>query len=87
MEESFRWLILAVGAVLVLVGLDRVGLWMERRGWLYYRRVKPSSSSLGNALLELQSILEPSKQHVIEARLEEHDEQADSGDPPKAGKN
>ena len=87
MQGNFRWLILTVGALLILVGLDRVGLWMERRGWLYYRRVKPSSSSLGNAFLELQSILEPSKQHVIEVRLEDHDEEADSGDPPKAGKN
>ena len=87
MEESFRWLILVAGAVLILLGLDRVALWMEGRGWLYYRRVKPTSNNLGNAFLELQSLLEPGKRHIIEAKLEEHDERADSGDPPEAGRN
>ena len=85
MEEGFRWVLVAIGTALVLWGLDRMCLWLESRGWLYYRRVKPSSSSLGTALLELQSILEPSRQHVIEARLEEDDEQADSGAPPNTG--
>lgn len=87
MEESYRWLILVAGVVLILLVLDRVGLWMEKRGWIYYRRVKPKGSSLGNAFLEIESIVQPSKQHVIEARIEEHDEESDSGDPPEAGEN
>jgi hypothetical protein len=60
---------------------------MESRGWIYYRRVKATSSGLGNAFLELQSLLQPRNKHFIEARLEEHDEETDSGDPPAAGKN
>jgi hypothetical protein len=86
MEDSFRWLILVAGIVLILFALDRVAVWMESRGWLYYRRVKPSSSNLGNAFLELQSLLEPGKRHVIEFRREEHDEQTDSGAPPETGR-
>jgi hypothetical protein len=85
MEESFRWFATAAAAILILLGLDRVGLWMEDRGWLYYRRVKPSSTNLGSAFLELQSLLEPSKKHVLESRLEERDEETDSGDPPEPG--
>ncbi|MFN8007060.1 MAG: hypothetical protein U0V70_08595 [Terriglobia bacterium] len=80
-----KWTGLGLAGVLLLVALDQLGLWLERKGWLYYRHSKPSSSQLGNALLELQSILEPSKQHVMEVRLEERDQKPDSGDPPKSG--
>ena len=86
MEDIFRSLILVAGVVLILFALHRVAVWMESRGWLYYRRVKPRSSNLGNAFLELQSMLEPGKRHVIELRREEHDDQTDSGDPPETGK-
>ena len=55
---------------------------MESHGWIYYRRVKPKGSTIGNALLELESIIQPSRQHVIEARMKEHTEEEDSGDPP-----
>ena len=65
MEDIFRSLILVAGVVLILFALHRVAVWMESRGWLYYRRVKPRSSNLGNAFLELQSMLEPGKRHVI----------------------
>ena len=75
--------IAAAGIVLFL--LDRILLKMESRGWIYYRRKKPSQSSLGNAFLEIQSMLEPSKKVLVEIKKEEKKEQADSGDPPKPG--
>ena len=83
--ESYKWPILLVGVIPILWVLDRVGLWMEARGWIYYRRVKPKGSSLGNAFLELESIVQPSRQHVIEVKSAEHAEEADSGDPPETG--
>jgi hypothetical protein len=36
-----------------------------------------------SAFLEIQSMMEPSKKYVLEARREEDDEQDDSGGPPK----
>jgi hypothetical protein len=75
--------IAAAGIVLFL--LDRFLLKMESRGWIYYRRKKPAQSSLGNAFLEIQSFLEPSKKELVEIKKEEKKEQADSGDPPKSG--
>jgi hypothetical protein len=74
----FLW-IAAAGIVFFL--LDRILLKMESRGWIYYRRKKPAGSSLGNAFLEIQSILEPSKKALVEIKKEEKKEQADSGDP------
>ncbi len=58
-------------AVLALIGLlyvlHRVALWAEGRGWVYYLNSKPSSSTLGNAFLEIQSMIEPEKRPLVEA--------------------
>ena len=77
--KIFLWI---AGAGIVFFLLDRILLKMESRGWIYYRRKKPTRSSLGNAFLEIQSILEPSKKVLVEIKKEEKKEQADSGDPP-----
>lgn len=72
---------LAAAAVVVFL-LDRLALWAEARGWLFYRRRKPSSTAVGNAFLEVQSLLEPSKRKIVEVRREEHVEAALPGAPP-----
>ena len=77
-------------AILALIGLlyvlHRVALWAERRGWVYYLNSKPSSSTLGNAFLEIQSMIEPEKRPLVEARKEETVEEDEQGDPPEAGR-
>ncbi len=80
--KIFLW-IAAAGMVVFL--LDRLLLKMERRGWIYYRKSKPSRTSLGNAFLEIQSLLEPSKKEILEVRREDKKEQAESGEPPEPG--
>ena len=75
--------IVAAGAAFIF--LDRLLLKMESRGWIYYRKSKPSRSSLGNAFLEIQSFLEPSKKQIVEVRKEDKKEQAEAGDPPESG--
>jgi hypothetical protein len=73
--------ILAVGTALYL--LDRLLLWMERRGWVYWRKTKRSTGpGMGNALLEIQSMVEPSARHVLEIRREVKEESPQPGDPP-----
>jgi hypothetical protein len=76
-------------ALVVIVGglfaLDRFALWMESRGWIYYRRRKPSTSTLGNAFLQVQSLLEPEKRTLLEVRREEQVEEDESGEPPDPG--
>jgi hypothetical protein len=75
-------LVLAVvGGLAALGALHRAALWAEARGLIHYRR-RGTSGALGNALLELQAILEPSKRYVIEERLRSPAEDAESGDPP-----
>jgi hypothetical protein len=49
--------------------LDRCCLWLEEKGYLYYRKRKPQTGGfIGNTLLELQTIFNPSTQNVIEMK-------------------
>lgn len=73
--------ILAISVALFL--LDRLLLWMERRGWVYWRKTKRRTGlGMGNALLEIQALVEPGVRHVVEIRREEEVESSEPGDPP-----
>jgi hypothetical protein len=74
-----------VFGILVLYVLNRLTRWASRRGWIRWRMRRGTGSALGNAVLGVQTIFEPSKRDVIELRLEEPDEDADPGDPPDPG--
>ena len=80
--------VLLVGCAILVVGialylLDRLLLWMERRGWVYWRKTTRSTGpGMGNALLEIQSLVEPSARHVLEIRQEVKEESPQPGDPP-----
>jgi hypothetical protein len=58
---------------------------MEDRGWIYYRKKRGSSGTLGSAFLEVQSILEPGKRYVLEEKRKEDVDDEESGDPPAGG--
>ena len=57
----------------------------EDRGWIYYRKKSGRPGTAASAFLEIQSMMEPSKKHVLDVMREdeEQDEQDHSGDPPK----
>ena len=55
----------ALAAVLVL---DRGLLWMERRGWIFYRHRRAAPGTLGSALVELETLMQPARQHVVDVR-------------------
>ena len=68
--EAWHWLVwpaLAIAAVAALFGLDRIGLWLEDRGWLYYRRKRTSSSPM-SSWVTMQQIIEPGVRHVVEIK-------------------
>lgn len=80
MPTVLRLVLWGAGA---LLAFDRLFLWMERRGWIYYRKKTASPRSFSGAFLEIQSLLEPSKKYVLEIEKEEKKEQAESGEPPE----
>lgn len=64
-------LLVALAAIVALVALDRLALWMERRGWIYWRKVKPKGGGLAAGLSAFQHLIEPQSHQAIESR-EEH---------------
>ena len=80
--SSFQ--LLAAGVLGIYV-VHRVTRWMHRRGWIRWSMRRGTSSALGNAVLGVQTILQPQIREVLEAKMEEADEQSDSGDPPEPG--
>jgi hypothetical protein len=69
-------------AALSLWALHHLGLWLERRGWLFYRDRKPSSSAVGSAFLNIEEFVRPAARHEIEAQQEEVVRDDESGEPP-----
>lgn len=74
--------IFALLALVLLYGLHRLALWAEARGWIYYRKKHGGSGALSSAVLEVQSLFEPSKRYVLEEKRREQVEGEDSGEPP-----
>ncbi|MBI2786846.1 MAG: hypothetical protein HYX60_11330 [Legionella longbeachae] len=54
--------------IFALFLLDKFGLWLERKGWLYYRHEKSQGGVCGSVLQELNALLTPNNRHVIEMK-------------------
>ena len=77
--------VLVVAGVLVALAIgDRVLLWMESRGWIFYRRTKRrGGGALTSAFwVEWHSAFNPSVHEAVEIAVEEKKDQDNSGDPP-----
>ena len=85
---SLKWLPVALVAAVVptMFILHRTLLWMERRGWIFYRDTRPGPGNLGPAFMEIQRLFEPGKEHVIEQVKKQSAQEDDEGGPDKAGK-
>ncbi|MEX0790194.1 MAG: hypothetical protein WD178_05395 [Actinomycetota bacterium] len=82
-----NWIAVAwVAAVaLGLFGLHLGALWMERRGWIFYKHTKVSSSAASNAFMQVQAIFEPGADYFVEERRSSEVravEDAEPGGPP-----
>jgi hypothetical protein len=74
-------LILAICLGLYLI--DQLGLWAERKGWIFWRKTKPTGNSLGSTALELQKIFDSGKsKHVIEVKDDQRKDSPDTGSGP-----
>jgi hypothetical protein len=58
-----------------LVVLDQAALWMQRRGWIHWRKppARPTGGGgMAGLLTEFQQFVEPQVRHVMEDRAERH---------------
>ena len=87
MDKSTRDLIecfVLFGGMAVLFLLLRGGYrFAVRRGWVQPEDYRPSTTAMGNAMLSIQSLFEPSKEKVLEQRLNRHQKDDRAGEPPK----
>ena len=69
---------LLLGIVVAILLVDQLFLWMERRGWMYWRRRKRPESGGGGGmagvLTSFQQFVEPEIRHAIEAKEQQHAE-------------
>ena len=76
-----------LGLIAAAFLLDRLGLWMEKRGWIYWRKKKQDTGGGGGAMAGMltgfQKIIEPQIEHrqqVMEERNESIGQRLGRGD-------
>jgi hypothetical protein len=79
------YLLWGAAIILGLLALDRVLLWVESRGWIYYRRSKPGRGASTYHLLEWTAVLDPSMKPAQEILVKEEEQEDESGAPPAPG--
>jgi hypothetical protein len=66
------WILAVLACLAIAAGiwlLDRLALWLEARGLLFYRVKKPTSSPL-SGLVAMHQAIEPGIRHVVQANQE-----------------
>ncbi len=55
--------------LIALLALDRLFLWMERRGWIYWRKVKPKGGGIAAGLSAFHELIEPQVREIGEEQI------------------
>ncbi len=83
LETLVRWGLVAVAGAVAVWLLDRALVRLEAGGWIYYRRRRGSSGSLGAAFLSVQSLVDPGARHAAEERRATRAEADEDGEGPE----
>lgn len=80
-HEAAIWLAKwGVGIVVGLYATHRLLLWLEARGWVYYRNSEPKPGGETAAALEMERMIRPSVEHHIAAEDAQVESQEDDGE-------
>ena len=79
MVENIIWI---AGLIVAVWFVDRALLWMESRGWIYYRRTKPGRGAMTYHLFEWNAAFDPTMRQVQEEQVREVIQEEEAGDPP-----
>lgn len=74
-----------IGFVIGFFALDRLALWAESKGWIYWRKKKARTDAMSSVFAEMNVITNPSAEHVITAKQGKKFEERENGDddPPR----
>ena len=65
---KISFILLAI--VVALLALDRLFLSMERRGWIYWRKIKPRGGGIAAGLWAFHELVEPQVRQIREEQAE-----------------
>ena len=74
LRDGLLWGLAALGVLAAFFGLDRLCLWLERRGWLYYRKKRPTRSPAG-CWVAMHQLLEPGVKHILQVGQQRRQEE------------
>lgn len=80
-----RLFIYLIGILFTAYVFNWFCLWLEQKGWLYYRYKKPQKGIIGSALQELNAQLLPNHRHVVVAKEEKVQSKKCEKDLPNDG--
>lgn len=84
MDTWLWWTIFLASAAVSIFLLDKLLLWMEREGWIFYRKTKATSGSV-SGFLAIDVAFQPGKKYVIEQLQEEKKECSEEQDGEQDG--
>jgi hypothetical protein len=82
MHLAEAFFLLSIPAILLLYLIDRLLCWLESRGWIHYRKIKPRQT-MRAGFNAFQQFVEPQIVHIIEDREQRNALESDEqGAPP-----
>ena len=76
-----KWLALSLGLAVAGVLLHRLAIWMETKGWIFYRTTRMPAGAAANAMLELEKLWNPPVEHILEIRRNASLQAQPNGEP------
>ena len=83
MRSWLKVSLILLAMAVALLALDQLFLWMERRGWIYWRKIKPKGGGIAAGLSAFHELVEP---QVREIREERAGRRIDAEKPGAGGK-
>jgi hypothetical protein len=74
--EILLWILVAIAGLILM---DQLLLWVEKKGWIYYRKTRSKSSAAGGAMMG-GNVFDPGVRHLEEAVEQHIIEDEDDGD-------
>jgi hypothetical protein len=71
-----------VGVIAALLLIDRLGVWAERKGWIYWRE-RGRSSAMSGVFSGFDVVANPGAEYVTQAKETKKQEECDSGPEPR----
>lgn len=60
--------LISMKIIFVVYIFDKIGLFLEKKGWIFYRKKHPKRASVADALQQINALLSRNKHTALEAK-------------------